>query len=213
MRTHLVVVAALAAVLLTSCGRGGSPVDEDRGGPAPASGSPASILPASTLPARWWLWAESTGDRNPISDATGVDCAVNQPDDVWFLAGTFGGTADRTCQIPAGRPIYFPVMNLMCEVRGARVSQRTLDSCTPRPRRSSATLDGEPLTIETATSEGSFPFEAGPSSQIASPGAFLAVAGGTWVGPLTVDPGSHVLHFAARSDTFALAVTYHLTVR
>ncbi|MCT9931523.1 hypothetical protein N5079_15000 [Planotetraspora sp. A-T 1434] len=35
-------------------------------------------------------------------------CGRNQPKDVWFLSGSFGGK--RTCAIPATRPIAFPVI-------------------------------------------------------------------------------------------------------
>ena len=30
---------------------------------------------------------------------------------MWFLAGTFGGRAERICQIPSGRAIFFPIIN------------------------------------------------------------------------------------------------------
>ena len=52
--------------------------------------------------ARWWQWALSIPAAvNPILDATGANCARDQVDDVWFLAGTFGGTVTRSCTIPA----------------------------------------------------------------------------------------------------------------
>jgi len=51
-------------------------------------------------------------ETNPVSDAGGGACAVNQADDVWFLAGTFGTKAERSCPVPAGVPVAFPVVNL-----------------------------------------------------------------------------------------------------
>src|SRR2546426_11911178 len=54
----------------------------------------------------WWQWALSfPAATNPIADLTGADCALGQtgPDafpverPVWFLAGTFGSPATRTC--------------------------------------------------------------------------------------------------------------------
>jgi hypothetical protein len=52
---------------------------------------------------RWWSWAvaEETA-TNPVVDRSGADCARNQPDDLWFLAGTFGVAVRRTCSVPAG---------------------------------------------------------------------------------------------------------------
>jgi len=34
---------------------------------------------------------------------------------VWFLAGTNGGSAERTCVIPTGKAILFPVINSECD--------------------------------------------------------------------------------------------------
>ena len=51
-------------------------------------------------------------DSNPISDLTGKYSASGQLyEKVWFLAGTFGGRAERICQIPSGRAIFFPIIN------------------------------------------------------------------------------------------------------
>jgi hypothetical protein len=62
--------------------------------------------------AAWWQWAGSIpSDTNPIGDTTGEFCDLGQSGPVWFLAGTFGGTAERTCTIPAGRAILYPLIN------------------------------------------------------------------------------------------------------
>ncbi|MGZ5574088.1 MAG: hypothetical protein ACXWEO_03595 [Methylobacter sp.] len=66
----------------------------------------------SELSARWWQWALSIpANINPILDTSGVNCAQGQYDDVWFLAGDFGGAVKRNCTIPLGKPIFFPVIN------------------------------------------------------------------------------------------------------
>ena len=45
-------------------------------------------------------------------DATGEHCAERQVDKVWFLAGTLGpGRAKRSCTIPAGKSLFFPLIN------------------------------------------------------------------------------------------------------
>jgi hypothetical protein len=50
---------------------------------------------------------------NPVLDTTGASCAVGQRGHVWFLTGSFGSDpVVRTCTIPAGRALYFPVVNL-----------------------------------------------------------------------------------------------------
>jgi hypothetical protein len=47
----------------------------------------------------------------PPEDSTGQFAGMNQIDpNVWFLAGTFGGTAKRSCEIPV-RAIFFPLVD------------------------------------------------------------------------------------------------------
>jgi hypothetical protein len=69
----------------------------------------------------WWNWAASIkAQHHPFGDETGEDCDRGQQGDVWFLAGVFGefvddttqfGSADRTCFVPEGKAIFFPVLN------------------------------------------------------------------------------------------------------
>lgn len=65
--------------------------------------------------AKWEQWLLSTpANINPATDETGKYCAQNQNGPVWFLAGTPGGSADRTCTIPAGKAIFFSIINNEC---------------------------------------------------------------------------------------------------
>jgi len=60
----------------------------------------------------WWQWAMSIpADMNPVMDTTGEFAAVGQSGPVWFLAGTYGGEAERTVTIPAGKALFFPIYN------------------------------------------------------------------------------------------------------
>lgn len=62
----------------------------------------------------WWKWCYSDpAEKSPVSDASGELCSRGQIyEDVWFLAGTFGGPRiERTCTVPAGRSIFFPLVN------------------------------------------------------------------------------------------------------
>lgn len=79
------------------------------------------ILPSDSKPygltygewsAKWWQWALSIpSTTNPLTDTTGEFCGENQSGNVWFLAGTIGGSATRTCTIPAGKAIFLPIVN------------------------------------------------------------------------------------------------------
>jgi hypothetical protein len=190
--------AALAA-LVVSLSAGGCSASTQTSSSAPTDQASA----ADTLPARWWTWT-SFAARDPIRDATGQDCALNQPEDVWFLAGTYGGSASRSCSIPAGRPVYFPVINSICRPRDGVEDLSDVQirrNCSMSRRSVSAELDGRPLTITEETSGGIFTYGFAP-----------AAAWGEWVGPLELSTGRHVLRFAAHSDEIDLAVTYDLTV-
>src|SRR5690349_23790807 len=86
--------------------------------PAPTVFADANALPPGQLPtftALWWEWVFSLpAPINPTQDATGADCMVGQRDSVWFLAGVGvfgGGSATRTCSIPAHKTLFFPVIN------------------------------------------------------------------------------------------------------
>ena len=68
----------------------------------------------ANLTAQWWQNAISIPtSANPLLDSTGDHCMVGQRDPIWFLAGTFpvGKTVTRTCAVPAGEWLLFPVIN------------------------------------------------------------------------------------------------------
>jgi hypothetical protein len=166
------------------------------------------------LPARWWLWAASTpAESNPVEDTTGQWCSKEQPTDVWFLAGTFGdGPVTRTCTIPAGRQVYFPVLNTVCELDVAESPSAAAARCRLPVDQAEATLDGKPLATRETTSGGSFVMTSVPGSSVFDTAKATAVAWGIWVGAMTVPKGKHVLHVLGRSGEFTVEVTYRLTV-
>jgi len=77
------------------------------------------ILPPTSTPyghtyGEWagafWQWILSIpADRNPNLDTTGEFSGEGQTGPVWFLAGSFGDSYERTCRVPAGKAIFFPV--------------------------------------------------------------------------------------------------------
>ena len=79
--------------------------------PAFADGDADSL---SALSAQWWQWAFSIPTNiNPLTDADGRHCMVGQRGPVWFLAGTWPGTGPtaRTCTVPEGTALFFPILN------------------------------------------------------------------------------------------------------
>jgi hypothetical protein len=83
-----------------------------------------SVFPADSKPygltygewtARFWQWLHSIPKPDsPAADTTGKNCALKQTGPVWFIPGTFGGTNERTCTIPAGKAILVTLINVMC---------------------------------------------------------------------------------------------------
>jgi hypothetical protein len=66
----------------------------------------------------WWQWAASAPPTlDPVQDRTGANCGTNQQGAVWFLAGGYGTSRiSRTCTVPQGRYIFFPVINVISGV-------------------------------------------------------------------------------------------------
>lgn len=63
----------------------------------------------------WWQWTYTMPKEvSPVRDNTGENCHVGQSGDVWFLAGGYGTSKiSRECVIPAGKHIFFPVINMV----------------------------------------------------------------------------------------------------
>jgi hypothetical protein len=60
----------------------------------------------------WWKWCFSKADGSPASDSSWEPfTGIQKHKKVWFLGGTFGGKANRKCEIPGRRSIFFPIVN------------------------------------------------------------------------------------------------------
>lgn len=200
------ILIAGVAVSLGAC----SSSDSAGSGTALEQTSTSSSSPARSneeLAAAWWSWAASEPDAtNPVVDDTGEDCARNQPGDVWFLAGNFGGDTRRTCSLPLGQEVFFPVLNAICGEG---------DGCETRfdDAELSVLFDGEqiePVEIDTdvveieATEGNSVTFEAG---------RFRGVVAGWWVRLPAPASGVHRLEISGLSaDGFEVSVTYDITI-
>src|SRR5580765_2042723 len=115
------------------------------------------------LAAEWWKWTYSIPCTtalcpNPVFDTTGGYGAVGQHGEVWFLAGTFGGTVTRNVSVPEGSQIFFPVVNNAffnspntCgqgpESLSVEEGRAAIAPFIDAAINLSATLDGKPLKI------------------------------------------------------------------
>jgi hypothetical protein len=182
--------------------------------------------------AAWTQWAFSApanpADQNPLLDETGAAAGLNQPDDVFFLGGNFGGTSVRRFEAPSGTPLYFPVLNYFwinvaadgdppfaqneANIRallGAQVAAFT---------DLFATIDGKAVGDLTSHVEedppGGFQIDFPDDNVFGRPADQLGLAAieGEFLMVHPLEPGRHVIHFGGRSGDFSLDVTDVITV-
>ncbi len=180
------------------------------------------------LSARWWQWAFSIPQAiNPISDSSGANCAQGQVDDVWFLAGSWGGLpVTRWCSIPAGKPIFFPLINNVAFKPAGSETLLSLRQLAAGFVDSVTKLTCKIDYVDCADQWSSFRVRSPSFSVIAPPKGMvppgnLSVPGNTdplvsdgyWLLLSPLAPGVHVLHFGAEtSGGFTVDVTYNLTI-
>ncbi|HEX2914695.1 MAG TPA: hypothetical protein VH186_28095 [Chloroflexia bacterium] len=194
--------------------------------------------------AMWWQWAFSIPvPDNPLLDQTGEKCGVGQSGKVWFLVGTFVNTltptgdtlgqATRNCTIPAGKAIFFPILNAEWDEIGQnppltveQLRQLAADAMDTT-KNLSASVDGHSIRLTdnngkqiyrvtspvfsfTLPEDNIYGQPAGDYYPVVGDGVYLMLA------PLSV--GTHTIHFHGESSlpdgsSFILDITYHLMVK
>jgi hypothetical protein len=174
---------------------------------------------------RWWQWALSFGDGpGPISDESGSHCAAKQDGPVWFLAGAWSdmATADRpivrTCAIPKGKHVFFPIINSVVTPDAAPGKPR----CASFQRAAAKDVDaavGIFFELDgvrtTALASNRLPanacFDAGeqmnPKQKI-----FPTAADGYYVMLAPLPSGQHTIKFGGRANDNVQNVVYKLVV-
>ena len=178
---------------------------------------------------KWTQWLTSIPkNENPAADTSGANCSVNQQGPVWFLAGTFGGSAMRTCTIPAGKAILTPILSAFCTFLTDNARTETdLRQCAQEGNNGAslqASVDGialpnlesyritSDLSSFTIPKDNPYGFPSGNTKTIVD-GVFL------FLKPLP--RGDHVLHFAGATidnptvgtQSYTTEVTYNLKVQ
>jgi hypothetical protein len=187
-------------------------------------------IPYAEWTAKWDQWFISMPQQtNAADDPTGKFCAVNQNGPVWFLAGTTGGSAERTCTIPTGKAILFPVVNSECSYieNPTAKTESDLISCAKqdnnRATNLQATLDGHKLQqlekyrVVSPLVEVTF-----PNNNLfgVAPGHSKMIVDGFYVFLQPLSKGNHELHFSSFTppaspggQNYVVDVTYHLKVQ
>lgn len=188
-----------------------------------------------------WLASMPVDDQHPLNDPTGAHCGNGQSGPVWFLGATVGdpesieggdmALIERSCTVPAGKGLFFPILNVVNHNIGEdppQTAQQLLDGAAFFADAASsltASLNGVPIgnltaqrvdgqVFEMSWVDESYFAELGGTTEAADSGYYLMLA------PLP--PGQHELHFAGSfvfdeathgfDYTFVVDVTYHLTI-
>jgi len=177
--------------------------------------------------AAWWQWAFSfRADAHPLLETAGCDAGQSGP--VLFLGGSFvNTTVVRDCTVPAGKAIWFPVLNTECSTfEGPPFhgdDEAELRACAAAVTNTGmfATIDGvavenlsnyrvqSPLYLFSAPDGGLF---GDPVTDVQS------VSDGVWLMLAPLSAGStHTIHFGgtqaiADFPPLTLDVTYHISV-
>jgi hypothetical protein len=185
---------------------------------------------ARELSAEWWPWAiERSTAESPLNGSYvgGPQCngqgANGSAKNVWFLAGTITGEkVERTCTVPAGSEVFFPVYNLLdFNVNGAQTEEElrqevegwTNDALAHPKRPLFATVDGEAVEMDRLDSPSDlFHFTLPKGGYITEfgiePGPYVGVTDGVWVTLPPLSEGDHTIHFGGNGQNN----TYHLKV-
>ena len=212
-------------------------------GQATGANSNPSVLPINSTPygktygqwsAEWWKWAFSLPvDQNPYFDEGGCQHGANgQSGPVWFLTGVVNvsGTAERTCSVPAGKALFFPLLNVECStVEGNGATEAELRNCTDFYMNLVTDLfcevDGVPVKDLQSYRAASSLFNFGPLPDnnvleyfgIDAPQGTISasVADGFYLMLTPLRSGQHTIRFGGTFGdpiNFTLDITYHLTV-
>jgi hypothetical protein len=199
----------------------------------------------ANLAGLWWQWVfeqpavDVNGtNTNPLIDSTGAYATAGQENGIgpansyFFLAGTSGGDAARTVTVPAGKALFFPVINYDMD----NASDPPTNYKVPEMRELAkeiidlvivsslyARVDGQDLEIfrtkspvysYTLPNTNSFYAYFGLVGPQFEGTVKPAVTDGYWSYIPPLPTGSHVVEFGgANTLGFSLNVTYNLTVQ
>ena len=179
--------------------------------------------------AAWWQWSFSMPlDDSPVRDLTGEKCAKGQQGEVWFLAGTYGSDqVKRSCTIPAGRYIFFPIINMAFwpqpnEPISCADVQEGAAMNNDNMAFAEIEIDGVRVASPWSHREISskcFDIFARVPKDVGPPPGFPAASDGFWIMLKPLPPGTHTIKYRARYNrpggaygTMSQNVFYDITV-
>src|SRR5262249_41130159 len=125
--------------------------------------------------------------------AGGNDCSVGQDGNVWFLGGAFQpGVYERSCRIPVGRALYFPIINA------------DYDNYNEDPPKTDAELHELASLSGSALSPAAAEIDGGPIPNLADSHAQTDVFSYSWRDAPVFDPGASAGTTTAVTDGYSL---------
>jgi hypothetical protein len=197
----------------------------------------------ANLSALWWQWASAQPavdvngtNTHPVLDTIGEYAAVGQEAGIgpgnkfFFLAGAFfAGDVERTVTVPAGKALFFPVINIERDNANDPPTDNTVPQLRAEAKEiidgvisSKATLDDVKLEIF-RTKSPTFDYTVPDANSIYDYFGLVgpqfegrikpAAADGYWVYVPPLASGEYTLKFeAVAAGGFSLNVTYFLTI-
>lgn len=165
----------------------------------------------------YWRWSKSyPKGKGPSDDPSGTLCASGQSQQIWFLTGSSDHKpVRRQCTIPAGRPIFFPVLashaEAVSDAATCRTLQGMLNSHTLGTRKMQVLLDSRPLPeILPRWRQTTDCFTLRKSD-----GEHLAASDGYWLALKPLPLGKHTIKFSGEMerDGFSQDVYYDVLVQ
>lgn len=175
--------------------------------------------------AEWWKWSQSVPeDQDPVNDETGRHCAVGQRGPIWFLAGGYDSSRkQRACEVPAGKYIFFPVINSLA---WRRARDRHF-SCEDAKRKAAiaddrtvelfVVIDGsalEDVKHFRASSDKCFNMKEWIAPERGAHDAYPSATDGYWIMLEPMPAGQHSIAFGGRRSGKTIQdIRYQLTVK
>lgn len=182
--------------------------------------------------AKWWQWIISIPAKDsPSSDQTGQKCSIAQNDpNVWFLAQTASGSAERKCTLPKDKAIFIPILTGECDYLSdpTITKESDLRKCALsgiQGAKISAMFDGRNLEnlegyrVQSPLFDLVIPSDTGFGQ--GPVGTTRAVADGYYLMLEPLAPGRHTFQFSANAVdnptigtySFAFDVKYNIEVK
>jgi hypothetical protein len=186
--------------------------------------------PTPELTAEWWQWILSFPiDENPGTDTTGEDCSKGDFGDTFFLAGTFGGKAERECTITEGQDILIPIVTTACATIEGESAESLLAQCADFTaqtknlkliidRKQVRNLEDNRVTVESLFTvvlpeNNVYGLDAGTSIDAVADGYWVLIEGlSAGQHDITVVGKQHGHLSSGEKSDLKSDVTYHLTV-